>query len=115
MGSIQNRIEISEKNFESLVKQAAKLNGWLYYHTYRSKHSEPGFPDCVMVRPPRLIFAELKSEKGRLTPDQVDWLETIRQLTGLESLAGDRPFVEVYLWRPSDWEEIEEVLKREAQ
>lgn len=93
-------LEISEKNFEQLVKEAARVNNWLYYHTWRSIHSPAGFPDCVMVRDDRLIFAELKTEKGKLMPAQQQWLEALAETE-----------VEVFLWRPSDWEEITEVLR----
>lgn len=92
-------ILISEKNFEQLVKEVARVNNWLYYHTYRSIHSVPGFPDCVFVRGKRTVYAELKTEKGKVTPSQQQWLDALAD-------AGN----EVYLWRPSDFEEICEVL-----
>lgn len=94
-------VEIPEKNFEQLVKEAARMNGWMYYHTYRSIKSEPGFPDCVMVRGNRLIFAELKTQKGKLSVHQDCWLKTLDEVVGIEC----------YVWRPSDWEEIEETLR----
>ena len=94
-------IAITEKQFEAQVKHLAKLFGWLYYHTWRSFHSPAGFPDCVMVRPPRVIFAELKTEKGQVSPHQQEWLD----------LLGQCPGVEVYLWRPSDFKEIVECLR----
>ena len=55
-------LEITEKQFESQVKDLAKMFGWLYYHTWRSFHSPAGFPDCVMVRGNRTSFAELKTD-----------------------------------------------------
>ncbi len=73
-----SEIAITEKAFESQVKSLAKIFGWRYYHTWRSFHSPAGFPDVVMVRPPRLVFAELKSEKGKTTPEQEGWLEDLR-------------------------------------
>lgn len=75
----------------------------MYYHTWRSFHSPAGFPDCVMVRiepGPRLIFAELKSEKGKVTPEQEQWLEAL-QFIG----------VEAYLWRPADFDDIVEIMR----
>jgi len=100
--------DISEKNFEQLVKEEARVNNWLYYHTYRSKRSVPGFPDCVMVRGGRLIFAELKTESGKVTPAQQHWLD---ELSRCDVLQGSKSSaVEVYLWRPSEYEEICEVL-----
>ena len=94
---------IREKDFLEQVRELARYEGWLSYHTYRSTRSEPGFPDLVLVRPPRLIFAELKTEKGRVTPAQWLWLDVL----------GRSNEVEAYLWRPSDWDRIVKTLKRE--
>ena len=62
------------------------------YHTHDSRRSEPGFPDVVVVGPHGLLWRELKSSTGRLTPDQRVWLDKLRQ-------AGS----DVDVWRPSDW------------
>lgn len=110
MGKIQDdTYVISEKEFEGQVKELALRFGWRYYHTWRSIHSPAGFPDCVLVRPPRLVFAELKSEVGEVSPAQEEWLADLREI----EFAWDNPDspVEVYLWRPSDFEQIAEVLR----
>lgn len=82
-------------------KGLAPLLGWrpeLCYHTLRSKGSQSGFPDRVLVRD-RIIFAELKREQGKPTETQREWLD---------GLAGAG--AEVYLWRPSDLDEIATIL-----
>ncbi len=84
---------MTEAELQETVREIAKTTGWLYYHTYRSKRSPAGFPDVVLVRPPRVIFAELKSETGALTPDQLIWMVTLGRA---------RPYVESYVWRPKD-------------
>jgi len=71
------------------------------YHTHRSERSEPGFPDLVLLRPPRVIFAELKTADGRLSPDQREWRTKLLACPG----------VEYHLWRPEDWDELREVLR----
>ncbi len=58
-----------------------------------------GFPDLVLIKAGRLLFAELKAAKGVLTPEQRTWLNGLRGACG-----------EVYLWRPEDYDEIEKVL-----
>jgi hypothetical protein len=90
---------ISEKQFMGQVVQLARLMGWMVYHTHISIHSQAGFPDLTFVRGDRLIFAELKRESGRTTPEQEHWLDALRQ-------AGQ----EAYLWMPSDWSAIEATL-----
>src|SRR5689334_16563673 len=70
---------VSEKEFMRSVCEAATAYGWTYYHTWNSMHSAAGFPDLVMVRNVRLIFAELKTESGTLTKQQSKWSENLRQ------------------------------------
>jgi len=96
---------ITEKQFQEQIKELAKLFGYEYYHTWRSFHSPSGFPDVCMVRlepEPRLIFAELKSETGQPTASQWLWLYILQQV--------GKP-VECYLWRPSDFDDIAELLR----
>ena len=93
-------LSMTEKELEAQVKKLARMMGWLHYHTYRSIRSPAGFPDCVLVKPPRTIYSELKSDKGKVLPEQQVWLDTLAKC----------PHNEVYLWRPSDFEEIAHVL-----
>lgn len=78
------------------VREHAAKNGWLVYHTYDSRRSEPGFPDIVAVRPNVVLFSELKTETGKLTGDQVAW----------SSLLSRAARVDYRLWRPSNNDEI---------
>lgn len=92
-----------EKTLQELVRRRCLANGWRYYHTHRSKHSPAGFPDVCAVRGERLLFAELKRETEKPTPEQQAWLDDL-------TAAG----VEVHLWRPSDLRTgvIDAVLRR---
>jgi len=92
---------ISEKAFEGQIRDLAKIFGWKYYHTWRSIHSSAGYPDCCLVRLSRLIFAELKSEKGKISPAQQEWL-------GALTATGK---CEVYLWMPWQINEITAILR----
>lgn len=99
-------LTITEKAFQSLVEQAARAAGWMVYHTYNSRRSEPGFPDLTMVHPRdgRLVFAELKTMKGELSEAQKAWTSALEW-------AGQ----EVYVWKPGNWSEIEAVLTGQVQ
>jgi hypothetical protein len=92
---------MSEKEFQGQVVKAARLLGWMVFHTYDSRHSVQGFPDLCMVRPPRLLFAELKTDAGKIRPEQIPWNDAINSIPGIPC----------YLWRPKDWERIVEVLR----
>lgn len=93
---------IPERAFQQQVLDLARLCGWRAYHAFDSRRSEPGFPDVVLVRGDRLIFAELKSRNGRVRAEQWDWLGDL----------GAVERVETHLWRPDDFDSIEEALKR---
>ena len=89
-----------EKDFTQQVRDLARALGWLEYHPYRSDRSTPGFPDLVMVKAPRVIFAELKMAKGKVSHSQEIWLQELNDCGG----------VETYLWRPQDRQEIADCL-----
>ena len=62
-----------------------------------------GWPDLLLVKGGRMIAAELKSDTGRLAPEQRLWLSVLEG-------AG----VETYLWRPSDLQHIADVLSAKS-
>lgn len=88
-----------EKEFMAQVRDLLKRFGWRSYHTHNSRKSDIGFPDLVAVRDKRVVWIELKTERGIATAAQWNWIEDLKK-------AGQ----EVYLWRPSDWKTIVEVL-----
>ena len=92
---------LTEAQFLRQVLQLAGIMRWRAYHPALSKWSERGWPDVALVRPPRFILAELKSDKGKVTPQQQEWLDDLARCPG----------VEVWLWRPSDFEQIVEILR----
>ena len=96
-------VDVTERAFQRQVNDLCALLGWLTYHTHRSDRSPAGFPDSVMVRGGRVIFAELKTERGRLAYAQEKWRDALRG-------AG----TEWYLWRPSMMQEIIDLLTKEA-
>lgn len=98
--------QTSEKAFMARVVKFATERRFRTYHTWKSANSSPGYPDLCLCRVgengvARLIFAELKLESGRVSPDQRQWLDDLSKVSG----------VEVYVWRPADWESIQDNLK----
>lgn len=101
-----------ERDFMNAVVSLAKFLGWRVAHFDASVRvvgkerrivgdkSSAGFPDLVLVRHGRLIFAELKLQKTRTNLNQEEWLDDLRNTSA-----------EVYLWRPADWPEIEAQLR----
>jgi len=93
---------VIEKQFLAQVKELADLFGWKLYHPFLSKFSARGWPDVALLRGDRLLLIELKTETGQPTPEQAEWLELLEQVPG----------VEAYLWKPSDFDDIAEILRR---
>jgi hypothetical protein len=97
---------MKESTFQSSVIMLAKLHGWLVMHT-RAVEIRPGvwktplqghagYPDLTLAHSTRgIIFAELKSDIGRVSPMQKAWHETL-SATGAE----------VHVWRPKDLHDI---------
>ncbi len=77
--------------------------GLLHHHVFEQRNyarrTDRGWPDLVIVMPGRTIFAELKSERGRVSPDQARWLDILAT-----------QHREVYLVRPSTEDLFLEVL-----
>ena len=110
-------VKVSERQFQVQVIEVMRVLGYRVAHfrpamNQRGQWRTPvaadgaGFPDLVAVRPEgkrsgRVIFAELKSEAGRLAPDQTLWANVL-------AAAG----AEVYSWRPRDWDALVEILQR---
>lgn len=92
----------TERQLQTVVVAYAATMGWKVYHTYDSRHSDPGFPDLAMLRATRQVVAELKRQRGRVPAEQWEWLDAF-------ALAG----AETYVWRPSDWRDgsIERILR----
>lgn len=106
---------ISETAFASQVEDLLKLFQWRWTHFrpantgrgWRTPLSgDKGLPDYIAVRPPRLIFAELKDQYSKPNPEQDAWLDDLRECDSVYSL---KP--EVYLWRPTQIDEIMEILR----
>lgn len=108
----------SEAAFQRQVLQLAEFYGWQPYHTHDSRRSHPGFPDLVLVRGVDLLFAELKTDTGRLRPAQAVWVKALQVVAEAIDAALDvasrasgahrdsLPHVEVHVWRPADFDEL---------
>ncbi len=99
---------MSEAAFLTAVIALAHEHGWLVAHfrpaVLRSgqwathMQGDKGFPDLVLARKGRIVIAELKREDGQLSEGQRAWLAEMAPQPG------------VFVWRPSMWNTIVEVL-----
>lgn len=89
----QTMLAWSERVLQDHTVRMARSMGWLAYHTFDSRRSEPGYPDLHLVHPIRglSLFRELKTTKGKTTEAQRRWLD------GLTAVGMDAA-----VWRPAD-------------
>jgi hypothetical protein len=129
----------SEAAFQLQIEQLARFYGWRVFHapdnrpsgkTGRVQRVEPGFPDLVLLRPPDIIFAELKTDTGRLSAAQREWHDELSSISDsiasltLEAFGEQRmdgfggplpawtPSVHAFVWKPRDFEVIHMTLAR---
>lgn len=93
---------ITETQLREQIRDLCRNLGYKFYFAWMSIHSPRGMPDLILCRPPRLIFAELKTEKGQLSEYQKEWVELLGECGGN---------VECYVWRPGDIEEIARIMQ----
>jgi hypothetical protein len=105
----------SEQQFQDAVAAMARYLGWKVAHFRPARaakgwrtlaqYDAAGYPDLTMCRPPRVIFAEMKSQRGLVSSRQKEWLTSL----------GECPAIESYVWRPADWRDIEQILARDPR
>ena len=102
-------IPISEASFMAQVKSLAYIHGWAFHHQAPMRTprgnimtgGSVGFPDLVLCHPVKgLVFAELKTTKGKTSVAQDHWLAILNR------------HAEVYVWRPEQLQEIEHRLSQ---
>lgn len=82
---------MSEDDLMRRVQRLCRDLGLLAYHTHDSRGSAPGYPDWHIVGRARSIFRECKTETGRTTTEQDEWIERLRAVGH-----------DVGVWRPAD-------------
>ena len=101
---------MKEADFGSFVEDAFDLYEWRWTHFRPAINQRgrwmtalsgaKGWPDYAACRAERFLVAELKSDKGKLSPEQTEWRDGL-------VMAG----IEYHLWRPSDASVVLSCLK----
>ena len=82
---------MTEADLQRAVIDLCRWLGLHYFHDNDSRRNRAGFPDLVIVGQHGVLFRELKTDKGRLRPEQATWLSRLQQ-------AG----ADADVWRPAD-------------
>jgi hypothetical protein len=107
--------QMSEAQLQQNVIDMAHVFGWLVHAerpamradgTWRTPiQGDKGFPDLVLIKGNRVLFCELKSQRGYTSEAQEEWWRRTLDTK-----------VQYYLWRPAEWFDgtIERILKGET-
>jgi len=107
----------TEKALHAQVLELAELSGWMvlwsdapaprcpHCESYVPPYRVAGHLDLELVRGPVLLHMELKSAKGRLTPQQAITLELLQGVERIEAM----------VVRPEDWDSRIVPVLREGQ
>lgn len=79
---------MNEAELQRTVLDAARLGGWIVHHSRPALTStgrwvtplsgDPGLPDLILVRE-RVLWLELKSERGVVSTHQTVWIGQLRK------------------------------------
>ena len=90
---------ITEDKLQEYIIELAGWRNWTVVHINDSRAQRAtGLPALLMIRRPRIVWAELNREPNAGGPKndppaiQQGWVEELKACGA-----------EVYLWRPSDW------------
>lgn len=90
---------LSEADFQRIVTDYATLRGLRWHHETDSRRSKAGFPDLVVAGPGGVAFIELKTNTGRVKPEQAEWIDALRD-------AGQHALIV----RPRHWADVRDLL-----
>lgn len=101
------RARITEADWQTTVVDLARLRGWMVAHFRPARtaagwrtpvaYDGTGFPDLILARDGRVLVLELKTDTGRVTIHQRDW---IRELGG-----------HAHIIRPRDFDYLQDLLQ----
>lgn len=81
---------MTEDQLQTAVIDLCDHLGLLWWHDNDSRRNGAGFLDLVIVGS-RTLFVELKTDKGRITPEQQVWLDALRRAEDSDAA----------VWRPA--------------
>ena len=91
----------TEAQYQKQIVDLAEACGWLVWHDNDPRRNSAGLPDLLMVRGPVLLFIEVKTEKGKVSPEQEAFIGRLKQVK----------YVHADVVRPRHFEQIAQVLR----
>lgn len=103
---------MKEAEFAKRIEETMAYLGLRWHHETDSRRSRAGFPDYCIVGGGGVMFLEIKSDKGKVSPEQQAWLHDLAKAENPG--ANNVPGVIAYAAWPKDWDRVLSDLKRIA-
>ena len=122
--------KLSEHAFQRWIIETARHFGWSCWHipapmryargAFVGAKEGAGVADLILIHddPPRLVFAEIKREGGKLSEKQREILQAVRnvgdyisQQLNMLTAEFQPSAIGVYVWTPDDAQPIEDLLR----
>lgn len=104
---------MKEAEFAQRIEETMAYLRLRWHHETDSRKSKAGFPDYCIVGPGGVLFLELKSDKGKPTPQQEAWIADLSAAANWDQGATEE-IVTAYIAYPKDWPRVLSDLKRIA-
>ena len=116
---------VTEAEFQAWVVEVAQRFGWKVWHVpapmvhagkrgWVGAKQGAGISDLILIsdHPPRMIFAEIKREGGKLSDKQQEFLQAVQAVAeDARESRSDEQVIKAYAWWPGMEEMIETVLR----
>jgi hypothetical protein len=107
-------LAVSEAEWMVAVADRLDFYGWTWHDTWPThrtpgrwtpEHAAKGVPDLICLRPPRVLWLEIKTETGRVSLHQEAWIKGLRQ-------SGQEAYI-VHIPRQLQW--LDDLLSPDAE
>lgn len=90
---------LTEAAYQRRITDLANLLGLRWHHETDSRRSKAGYPDLTIAGPCGVAWLEVKTDTGRIKPEQQAWLDTLAD-------AGQVALIV----RPRHWDDVKALL-----
>ena len=82
-----------ETRIKDEIKSFLDATGWFHFHILQRRYAYKGISDIIAIRDGQVAFIEVKSKKGKLSPEQIKFQADVTASGGLYIVA--RSYVDV--------------------
>ena len=95
---------LTEAAYQRRITDYCNLRGLRWHHETDSRRTRPGYPDLTVCGPGGVVWLEVKTDTGRIRPEQRDWLNAL-------TAAGH----DALIVRPRHWDDVRSLLDELAE